>query len=181
MLPAVLLAVVVVQFVLLALLYRNFEAYKKNDQAAQEMVAGATFSVVQAVAYKQAAVVPDAGAVYIPEAHLKLPINDDTVQLAYSMRIDGSKDGPRSLYVVSTFRDATTNWADKSCVPVRLTFEATQNPFSPTEKPQQPVKLADGRTLQIYASSDTNCTMRWKSTQLDPVRLAALFQSAQSY
>ncbi|HET8709640.1 MAG TPA: hypothetical protein VFL85_05185, partial [Candidatus Saccharimonadales bacterium] len=63
---------------------------------------------------------------------------------------------------------------------LRLKFEAQPHPYNPHEKPSS-VKLADGRTLQIYQlSNEKECTDSWNAS-VNPSMITDVFKQAQSY
>lgn len=124
--------------------------------------------------------------VYIPEMRIKLPLDEQSLSINYSVREVGNAKGITGVtYDVAT-RDFLNNapyvtTSVSACVPVRLAFESKPNPYNPHEHPQKAVTLSDGRTLQIYATSDDSCHDAWTAGQTDPLKLAALFQKAGSY
>ncbi len=69
-----------------------------------------------------------------------------------------------------------------SCAsPVRLKFESTSNPYNPHEKNVASIKLADGRTLQVYAFTHPGCHDGYNKLSVDPVALGKSFAGAESY
>ena len=175
---------VILQFVLLGVLYRGTRQMFMMQTTNENNIAGVAMTGMNTAALSRVAVSPSTNAVYLPELHLKLPMTDLSVQLVYDTRHTVSRGVSKKVTDISTLQDASTNWAigpEGSCTPLRLAFENTSDAFNTHEKPQPAVKLADGRTMQVYVYDDPMCGTRWHSTKLDPMAIAALFESSQSY
>jgi hypothetical protein len=179
----ILLAAFVLQTVGLVALWGivHSEQQKLENQVEKE----ATDSVALNNAASMSAVVASLSdnAVYMPSIRLKLPLTKDTLQLLYSTRSVGLK-GDQQTTDVDTRTDASFSLGTVqrlACTPVRLAFEAKPNPHNPHETVRATVALADGRTLHAYSFEDESCNQKYGFTGTDPVRLAALFNSATSY
>lgn len=124
-------------------------------------------------------------AVYIPELRLKLPLNDTTLAFEYSLRAD-SKDKTQAFTEADiTTRDlvsAAPVDATISCSnPVRIKYETSSNPYNPHETNVVSVKLANGKTLQVYAFHHTDCSTAFNLAHIDSDALGKVFKQAVSY
>jgi hypothetical protein len=138
------------------------------------------------IANERAVVDPVGSLVYLPEFKIKLPLNDVSKTIAYTMRDNGSSD---SVTPASPEADVTSfifplpgRQTTMDCSKfVRLKLETKPAPYSPHEKATS-VKLADGQTLQIYEFvNDHVCAKYWNQSPVKPSALAAEFLKAKSY
>jgi len=126
--------------------------------------------------------VPD-NTVYLPTIKLKIPLNEQSLDFYYQSR-DVGGDKISTTYDLATRElvlAAGTNTSRLACYPVRFSFEPKPNPYNPNENPLSPVKLNDGRILQIYVASDKACQDYWNQTKTNPTAIGELFSKAQSY
>lgn len=168
----------------LGILYDRFYQYRLDSNAAIESLQTQVAEMAGSMSLSRVAVVPSDDAVYIPELRIKLPINQTTLSLMYSVRSVTEQDTVKQEADISTVAEEAyvpTTPQRLACQPVRLAFEAKANAYNPHETPQQAVKLADGRTLQIYAFHEDSCTAHWKYTGVDSDKIAQVFQQAKSY
>ena len=122
-------------------------------------------------------------SVYLPEFKIKLPYNSTTKTIAYTLRNDNNprSNDPAEADVTSTRYVAPEKETVVDCSDfLRLKIEAAPHTYSPHEKATS-VKLADGRTLQIYeAINEAECTQSW-NIFISPAALADVFKQAESY
>lgn len=186
------IALVLLVIVAAFLLQQNFMLKKDVDTAkkastsagtkleeSQRLFAGELQTVL---AYERPVVDPLGSLVYIPELRIKLPLNDATKTLLYSMRSDKQiSDSATEADVTSSFFVPPDKQTVMNCSNlVRLKVEAKANPYSPHEKPTS-VTLTGGRTLQVYESFNLKeCTDAWNNS-ISPATIAAEFKNAQSY
>jgi hypothetical protein len=185
-----LVAILVVQSVFIGI---SFSKIHKLEQAkpsvqnqAQQNQFAISMAALSAVGLNQPAVSVTDNAVYFPDIHLALPLNNDTISLLYSSRQTGNPDKQTmTTYDVSTRGLAALSpiglQHQLACYPVRLAFEDKANPFNPHESNNAAVKLADGRTLQIYAHDDSQCAAQWRAANVKPDSLKKIFEQATSY
>ncbi len=181
-----LLAVLVflAQLTFLGVLYDRFSQYRKDNDAIVLSTQLQANAGVYNASLSRVTVAPSENVVYMPELRLKLPINETTLSLVYSQRINEYEPAPRQVTVVSTLAQESYVLPmpqQFSCQPVRLAVETKANPYNQKEIAQPAVKLADGRTLQIYAVHEDTCKAAWNITGADSDKIAKVFQSAQSY
>jgi hypothetical protein len=123
--------------------------------------------------------------VYLPELKLQLPLNDTSLGILYATNKSISHGNPLTLYDVSTRSLAATpqpSMKVTSCTDViQLRFETKADPFNTNQKSNPPIKLADGRTLQVYTNTDPTCSQLWNAANVKPAGIAQLFQQATSY
>jgi len=176
--------IIVLQFVLLGVLFSRFQHYKRDTDTVIGQLTLDQNVGLHNVGLLRVTAVPAENIVYLPDIHLKLPLNESTLGLVYGKRTTESNGKSMDVVDVTTLTDATTEPFPNqrlACVPVRLAFEDKANPYNPHEIAQLAVKLGDGRTLQIYKFQDDSCNGRWQITQTDPAKIAEAFQSAKSY
>jgi hypothetical protein len=141
---------------------------------------------LNAASLSQPAISVSENKVYFPEVSLSIPLSKQATTLLYSGRtVGGEPAKATTTYDVTTRPFASLSnggfQTELSCIPVRFSFEAIANPYNDHEKPAKPVKLADGRTLQVYTYSNQKCDAQWKAANVDPGTIAELFEKASSY
>ncbi len=124
---------------------------------------------------------PVGAQVFIPELRIKLPLNETTKTIAYGMRTDQNGALLSEADVTSTNYIAPPMMTVMNCSNlVRLKIEPEPNPYSPHEIPSS-VTLSDGRTLQVYKSSNIpSCMASWQNS-VSPESMAQQFTNATSY
>lgn len=116
--------------------------------------------------------------VFIPALRLALPLNDQTLAIAYikngEKQVSFSNRAALSVpYDVSQQRDCTSL--------IRIVEEPNVNSFNPSDKHVRTLVLSDGRTLQLYANVPKSCMPSFQSAAVEPEKFAELFRSAVSY
>lgn len=153
-----------------------------QDLQTKQAVGDAT-AALSALRLNQPAVSVSDKKVYFPELKLALPLNDTSLSLLYSGR--STKDDGVYTYDLTTRELAALPTAgfqkELSCMPVRFSFETKANPYNQHEIAGREVKLADGRTLQIYAYANNVCNEQWDVAKVDPVAIADTLKQAVSY
>lgn len=186
----VIFIVLIAQSVLIGIGYKKIdklESTKSNQSVAPQSVSEANASTaLMAASMSVPAVAVSEQKVYLPELRIALPLNETSVSLLYAGRqVGNAADERTTVYDATTRALATQSTAGSdqrlACYPVRLAFEEQPKPFNPNEKANTPVKLKDGRTLQVYTASDSTCEARWNVANVKPAELAKLFAEATSY
>ncbi|MDB5186526.1 MAG: hypothetical protein JWL85_1049 [Candidatus Saccharibacteria bacterium] len=185
-----LVAIALTQSVLIGISFNKIHKLESAKSAAQNQEqqdkSAVSMAALNAASFNQPAVSVSDNKVYFPDIHLALPLNNDTVSFLYT----GRQVGNPNKQTITTYDVTTRGLASLSpvgfqqrlaCDPVRLAFEDKANPFSPHEKNNSSVKLADGRTLQIYAYSDSTCNAQWQAANVDPILIKSTFEQATSY
>lgn len=140
--------------------------------------------------YTSATITPSESTVYFPLAKLKLPASTLTEVLVYSYAdthtIPGNKKVFPAQLSISTHNLAanahsTTKQFDCSQV-VYADFETPSYPINPVWKSDGDVKLADGRTMNIYYAPEiSGCKQSWQFNNIDPKAIADSLKQAVSY
>lgn len=164
-------------------LYTDLKSYKEQNKVQVQHIVDLTAKMSDSNKMAPSVVVPSENFVYLPDIRLKLPISNLAAQLVYGSRNLGTKADEQVVDISTASYESFVPIQSHrlACMPVRIAFEAQPNPYNPSEKPQKPVKLAGGRTLQIYATSEPSCDERWKLTGVRSFDIASLFQQARSY
>jgi hypothetical protein len=186
--PILLVAVIAIQGIFLASAYHKINTLQKAippglQGQLDQLQANASVGI-DAASFSPAVISIKDSKVYLPDVGLQLPLDFKVTGLLYDMRQTGGPDTTTTVYDVTTRELVSTPQPLKatSCTsPVRLGFGIKADPFNPNEKTNTPVKLADGRTLQIYTNTDPSCAQHWKSTSTIPADIAQMFQKATSY
>lgn len=191
--PVVLLSllvlVLVVQCILIGVGYskiHKLETSKTSPQSQSQPDMSASMAALNAISFNQPAISVSDNKVYLPEVNLALPLNETTLSLLYSGRETGNPSKQtQTTYDVTTRGLASLSPAgfqqQLACYPIRLAFEDKSNPFNPYEKDNSAVKLADGRTLQIYADSNPKCSPQWQAAKVSPDAIKKVLEQATSY
>src|SRR6185503_19647321 len=145
---AILFFLQVISFALIAHTQRNATAAKKaseNVQLVYNEIDGnnQSFSL---------SVLPKENKLYLAELNLTIPFN----QMTRSVRYYNEERNGNIRISSSLMTDHTVH--TQSCYDmVRLKIEATPDAYSPSQPLYATVNLADGRNLQIYASTTKEC------------------------
>lgn len=135
-----------------------------------------------AVGMSQPAISVTEKKVYFPELKIALPLSDEAVSLLYATRQTGNKQVTYDITNRALASQPSAGFQTQfACTPVRLSFEASANPFNQNEQNNAAVKLADGRTLQIYTYTNKACQPQWDAADVNPSKIAQLFAQATSY
>lgn len=143
-----------------------------------------------ALSYQQVTVSPTDKKIYFPQLDLSIPLTQLGASLVYSpdtAYVSGSNKLPSGApdeAEISTFSTVSAQQSQSQfdCSGlVRIKFDAEPNPYNPNEIPSGSVKLANGKTLQIYSYHLKACQKEWSFIQANPDVIAALFKQAQSY
>jgi hypothetical protein len=177
------LGVIVIGLVV-ALVQTNHKLSKLQDDN-RGNYAMAVNKAAYGLAEEKAVIDPITPQVYLPELRIKLPFDSVSKTIAYQMRnvYPGTKMGPGlEADVISTKYVPPPELTRVDCSNfVRLKLEAEPNPYSPHEKPTS-VKLADGRTLQVYELvNEPECNSSWYYSGISPSMMAQEFTKAQTY
>ncbi len=188
----VLIIIVAVQLLTIALVVKNDSDLNNNKKSVAmlnrglEQLSPNAFdrSLAAQPSSQRAVVNPVEAVVYIPEFHIKLPLNEITKTIAYNIRSHGSDsksaiiteaDVSSTLYI----QPPTQTRIDCSDY-VRLKLEPKASPYNPHEE-SSTVVLSDSRVLQIYELvNEKECQTSWANS-LSPSALAAEFKQAQVY
>ena len=149
-----------------------------------------TTSANNSLSYQQVTVSPSEKKIYLPRLSLVLPLTTLGTSLVYSpdiayvSRSHLTPSGAPDEASISTFSTAgapqSQTQFDCSSL-VRIKFEAKPDPYNPSEVPSGSVALANGKTLQIYASHLKACHLEWSMAHVNTDTIASLFKQAQSY
>jgi hypothetical protein len=183
---ALLVLVLLGQTLLIAALYVSRHNFYQRYPIDQERLQSQIISAQGAALETHVTVSPTDNAVYLPELHIKLPLTPASLQLLYSLRTD-----PKAGNAMPDEADISTVQLSAYAPPkmqaigcsnaVRIKFEATPNPYNPHETATASVKLADGRTLQVYAFHHDSCNTAFQVSGTDTDAVAALFKDVKSY
>lgn len=188
------LFLLVLNLVTLGLLaYQNQKQWQRTNDVETKLISRMAQANTSSHARDRAhGVVWDTGTdfVYLPEFRIKLPFTPVSKSLTYEMRGEFDElftGNPSSSSQIPEADLYSTHYiypqqpATADCgVMVRIKLEAKPDAYSPHEKPST-VKLADGRTLQVYESVDEkSCQRSWDSS-VSPSVVAKQLQRAQSY
>lgn len=132
---------------------------------------------------------PSENAVYLPLARLKLSASVANEKLAYSYTdaytVPGSKKDFPAQLDISTHDLSVNNYTKSqfSCSQVVYAdFVTSSYPLNPQWKSDGTVKLADGRTMNIYyAPSIPGCKDAWAMSKIDSKAIADSLKQAVSY
>jgi hypothetical protein len=139
--------------------------------------------------YNAVSIVPSENAVYLPLAKLKLPATDANESLVYTYtpahRVPGLKKLFNAELNISTHALSVNNFAaaqfDCSQV-VYADFVTPSYPVNPMWKSDGSIKLADGRTMNVYyAPSISGCSSAWSMSNIDSKAIADSLKQAVSY
>lgn len=185
---SLLVLVLVAQSVVLGMTVRKVRNLERkiSDTSTGQGTTDGVMTALNAVALSQPAISVSESKVYFPDMNLQIPLSKQATTLLYGSRTVGGEPAKAMTTYDITTRPLASFYGvgyqtELSCTPVRLAFEAAANPYNNHEKPSSPVKLADGRTLQIYTYSNQKCDAQWKAANVDPTAIAALFEKASSY
>lgn len=181
--PAVVL-VEAVCIVVLALLVHSTNSKVHDAHALAQQGEITALQANAAARTERVAIDAASDTVYLPEFHIKLPLDSVSSTLTYSMRgINNpatSQSNPEADVTSLLYEPPNIMTRVDCSEEVRLKVEPKQNPYSPHEKPST-VSLADGRQLQIYQSvNQPECQQSWKLL-ISPQTIAQELQKAQSY
>jgi hypothetical protein len=139
--------------------------------------------------YKAVTIIPGE-AVYMPLAKLKIPDTTLNEGLVYDYQPDRTVPGLTKVFhaevSVSTHDLAVNNYSTTrqfDCSQVAYAdFVTPSYPVNPKYKSNGSVKLADGRTMNIYyAPSIPGCDQAWQTSNVDPKAIADSLKAAASY
>jgi hypothetical protein len=175
-LAALFIALIVAQGVTLGLLHQTNQDVQSLKDSNQIILN----ELDSTASLRELAAVPGQKRLYVPELNITLPLDETTSTMRYTYTTYGestSKSGDARI-TTTMMTDHTTHV--KSCSDmVRLKIEAKPDAYSPDQPVYASIKLADGRTLQVYASTAKECERAW--LPLSPQALAEPFKQAQSY
>lgn len=186
----VLAVILVIQSVLIGVSFSRIHEIENVQLAVQNQdlqnLQAVSLAALSATSFNQPTVSVSDNKVYFPDIHLALPLNDNTTQLLYLGRQTGNSDRQTTTTYDVTARSLASLspvgfQQQLACYPIRLAFEDKANPFNDHEKNNSAVKLADGRTLQIYADDNPKCAAQRKTANVDPSVLMDSFKQAASY
>lgn len=204
-LPTILITILALQTVAITVAYVKINTLRKADNSNllalnQQNTSAAAITALNAVGFSQPAVSVSENRVYLTDLKLSLALNDTTSSLLYAKREVGAHhtedheheegEGQHDEELVTVYDVSTRALVSLSpigfqqqlaCNPIRLAFEDKSNPFNPNESNSASVKLADGRTLQIYAGGDPQCQNQWEAANISPDNLKKEFEQARSY
>ncbi len=132
-------------------------------------------------AMQQTALSPITGAnrLYLAELNLTLPLNATTSSIRYTYNPGAQSTSTGEARLSSTLVTDHTPHVKSCSDMVRLKIEPKPNPYSPEQPLYTTVHLADGRTLQVYASTTKECQLAWQT--VSPQSIAATFKSVATY
>jgi hypothetical protein len=117
--------------------------------------------------------------VYFPEAHIYVPLSSYARDVVYSWQ-DADHDTPATLTATNDFnvRILPNTFDDVPCLQRHVTVVVSgKTSYDGTFV--EAVKLADGRTLNIYKQDHKNCKDIW--SQGAPDKLVEILRQAKSY
>jgi len=123
-------------------------------------------------------VLPDGSRLYLPELDITVPLNDTTRSVRYNFNQGLPGDGDGNIRISSSYMTNHDVHAISCSDMVRLKVEPKPDAYSPSQPLYATVALADGRMLQIYASTTKECQTAWQT--ISPQKIAAEFKNAQS-
>lgn len=119
---------------------------------------------------------PGQNALYIEELNLVIPANE----ISRTIRVQNYSQATANEIRLSSSAMTDHSQHIQSCSDmVRLKIEPKPDAYSPDQPLYANVKLADNRTLQIYASTTKECQAAWR--EVSPQNIAAQFIGAKSY
>ena len=147
-------------------------------------------AATQGSTYYDATISPGENAVYLPLAKLKLPDSAQSESLVYTYTPSytiphDSKVFPATLSIST--HDLAANAASSTqqfdCSEVAYTdFVTPSYPVNPMWKSDGSIKLADGRTMNIYyAPSIPGCTGAWRLSNINSKAIGDLLKESRSY
>lgn len=161
----------------------NFSKSQKTIAESNALLKNDTYSLL---ANERPVEDPLNAVVYLPEFRIKLPAYSLTKSIAYSLRDElletdsNSASGPEADVTSMQYIPPDKMTVMDCSNLVRLKVEDKQHPYNPHEKATS-VKLADGRTLQVYEFVNSKeCQPSW-SESVSPGQMASVFKEAQSY
>jgi hypothetical protein len=117
---------------------------------------------------------PGVNRLYLAELNLTVPLTEMSRSVRYQWAPADGDIRLTSAYMT----DHETHI--KSCADmVRLKIEPRPDVYSPEQPLYTTVMLADGRTLQVYASTTKECQASWQ--MVSPQEIAESFKDARSY
>jgi hypothetical protein len=175
---------ILVIVVILLLVAQGFSWYQlgktnqkiKDNQATMQQTLNDLDSAMQQTALSP---IPEANRLYLAELNITVPLNPTTSSVRYNFSPGASGGSGDEVRLASTaMTDHTMH--TKSCSDmVRLKIEAKPNVYSPEQPLYTTVQLADGRALQVYASTTHECQLAWQT--VSPQDIAEAFKAASVY
>ncbi|HYF96697.1 MAG TPA: hypothetical protein VD947_01515 [Patescibacteria group bacterium] len=129
---------------------------------------------------------PNSKMLYLPELSIKLPYNEDSASLVYSLRLDENGAESDEVDISSDKFSRPGGLTQLDCTQfLRLKVEDSANPYNPAEQAYT-YKLQDGRTLQVYVFSgelegNHECKDFYEAQQIYPKDYIKAFEAVQSY
>jgi len=139
--------------------------------------------------YNAVSIVPSENSVYLPLAKLKLSATDTNESLVYTYapvhRVPGIQKLFNAELDISTHDLSMNNFASAQfdCSQVAYAdFVTPSYPVNPMWKSDGSIKLADGRTMNVYyAPSVSGCAQSWAMSNIDSKAIADSLKLAVSY
>jgi hypothetical protein len=124
-------------------------------------------------------VLPKENLLYMPELKITVPLNPITRSIQYNLNQGVPGDNSGDIRISSSYMTDHSLHVQSCADMVRLKIEATPNAYSPDQPLYATVGLADGRKLNIYASTTKDCTVAWQA--ISPQQISDEIKKAQSY
>lgn len=139
--------------------------------------------------YNAVTIIPSENAVYFPLAKLKLPATVLNEGLVYGYAADHTIPGDKKVFPaeldISTHDLAINDYPAKQfdCSQVAYAdFVTPSYPVNPMWKSDGSIKLADGRTMNVYyAPSIPGCDNAWQMNNINSKAIADSLKQAVSY
>lgn len=165
--------------------------YKQNQlddrsEAITEALLSQKSEIDQIRSQKRLSYDPNSKMLYLPELSIKLPYNETSGSLVYSMRMDENGVASDEIDVSSDKFLRPGGLTQLDCTQfLRLKIEDSANPYNPAEQAYT-YKLQDGRSLQVYVFSgdlegNKECLNEYEAQKVYPKDYLEAFEAVQSY
>lgn len=184
----VLALLVIGSYLVVGLVWRH-ERSKISDLNKELQTVSANQEAMSGGNYTAATIIPSENAVYFPLVRLKLTATELNEGLVYDYRaaytVPVSRKAFPAQLEISTHDLSVNDFAQKQfdCSEVVYAdFVAPSYPTNPMWKSDGSIKLADGRTMNIYyAPSIPGCKNTWHMNNINPKAIADSIKQAVSY
>lgn len=167
------------------LFYRVGQLSDRTDEFTETLITQGN-KINQAYTTKHLAYEPSTNMLYLPELRIKIPYNNLSKSLTYSMRQNEKNVEISEADVSSDKFMPSPDITQYDCSNfLRLKIEDRQNPYNPAEKAYS-YELSDGRKLQVYVFSgelegNRECKVLYGTQQIYPQDFIKAFKDVQSY
>jgi hypothetical protein len=123
--------------------------------------------------------IPGTNRLYLAELNFTIPVNPTTSSIRYNFNVGTPGEDNGEARLTSTFMTDHSVHIKSCSDMVRLKMESKPNTYSPDQPLYATVTLADGRALQVYASTTKECQLAWQA--VSPQNIAEAFKAASAY